>query len=248
MTKRPKRKASGKNAAEFVFKYGSIYNEDIAKGSRHLKKQSVEADIAVAEIDLSNKQPNFNGKNNNAKNSAKQLTSLVNSTASLLKKGGSALFFCSPETVSIVINIAAEAKLQYKNIIVFEDLSKPKASKNLFTSNLNIILWFCKVGGKPYLNSAGMPYISPVIKASYDADFDKYEEKIIATQKPVKVYIRLLKWFSKINDTVLLPNAAGGTGIIAALHLKRNWLAFVSSGKEFSKTKERVDKFKNINN
>ncbi|MDR3152477.1 MAG: site-specific DNA-methyltransferase [Bifidobacteriaceae bacterium] len=263
MVKHSKKKLGEKNNSEFVFKYGSIYNEDIAKGSRHLKKASVEVDIIIAEINFLKKYNSSsnlsNGNNNNNKNNnnktennekreLKELTLLINSAVSLLKNGGSALFFCPYNLISAVIKIAPKANLQYKNIIIFEDLSKSKLAGNFFTSDINIILWLCKKGGKPYFNSAKMPYISPVIKSSFDADFDKYEEKIVLTQKPIKVYERLLQWFSKINDTVLLPNAAGGTGVIAALHLKRNWLAFVSSAKEFSKTKDRIDKFKNINN
>ncbi|MDR2748412.1 MAG: site-specific DNA-methyltransferase [Bifidobacteriaceae bacterium] len=249
---------------DFVFKYGSIYNEDFESGSKHLKRQNVEVELVIAEPQLRNSKSSFSKKSNLAS------APWVTSAASLLKKGGSFLCICSPEQVDSVLSAAKKARLQYKDILIFENLS-PLVDKNVidktvndkkaenrrsssgrnqkkfFTSSASIILWFIKPGEKVYFNKSGLSYVSPVIKSSYDVDFDKYDERISFFQKPIKLYERLLKLFTKINDTVLYLNANSGSGIIAALILKRNYLAFEKNVKVYENTRGRIEKFKHSN-
>ncbi|MDR3128477.1 MAG: site-specific DNA-methyltransferase [Bifidobacteriaceae bacterium] len=227
-----------KNKDGFVFKYGSIYNENIDQGARHLKKQSVLVDLIVAEPVMKKSL------------ACKQDTVFISSASFLLKKGGSFLVFSPVELIGQTFQTAKKAKLLYKNMLVFEDLSKSPngQSKKFFTSTTVAILWFIKPGAKVYFSSQNLPYVSPVIKASFDKDFDKYDERVVNNQKPIKVYNRLLNFFSQQNETVLFTHAAGGSGVISALSMKRNWLAFVNNSDIFTKTKDRIDKFKNSNN
>ncbi|MDR2799376.1 MAG: site-specific DNA-methyltransferase [Bifidobacteriaceae bacterium] len=231
-----KHNSNKRKGKDFVFRYGSIYNEDFAEGSRHLKKQNVQVELAVAE------------QTNQKSNSAWMM-----GAASLLKKGGSLLCICASENAAEIIQSGEKAHLQFRDTLIFENLSpnvdkKGKHGKKFFTSSAALILWFVKPGEKVYFNSKGLQFVSPVIKSSYDADFDRYDERVSQFQKPVRLYQKLLKLFTQINDTVLLLNSNGGSGIIAAIDLKRNYLAFEKNAKVYQSTKERIEKFKHSNN
>lgn len=64
--------------------------------------------------------------------------------------------------------------------------------------------------------------------------------KIHATQKPVKLFQRLIEASSNVGDTVLDPFAGSGTTAIAAMRSKRDWICIERDPEYAAKAQARI--------
>jgi site-specific DNA-methyltransferase (adenine-specific) len=89
-----------------------------------------------------------------------------------------------------------------------------------------------------YRNEAGL-YDPPLPNSILEIKSEKGKH---ATQKPIELIKWILKYYSKIGDTILDPTMGSGTTIIACKQMNRNFIGIEKDEKIYKDAVERINK------
>lgn len=144
-----------------------------------------------------------------------------------------AYIFCSEEQIVDYYQWAQDHKYKF-SVLVWE---KPVCiiSKQRFAQNVEFIVRIYENGtALNKLEDSSM--YSRVIKSSY------LKAKWHPTQKPLEIFIRLIKLSSKEGEVVIDPFLGSGTTAIAAKRLGRKYIGIENNEKFFKIAEERISK------
>lgn len=165
--------------------------------------------------------------------------SCLSDFVSKLKKGGSLVTFCAFEQYGLLLNILNN-KLILKDRFIWEKTNPmPRNRDRRYISNIELCLWFVKVGEKWTFNRQNDNYDGCVLR--YPSESGGGFKRYHPCQKNVKMLEELIRRHSNENDIVLDPFMGSGATGVAALNLNRNFIGIELDENYFKTAKERIE-------
>ncbi len=175
----------------------------------------------------------------------------------ILKPSGSILVCCSLHNISEVIITLKELNYKQLNIIIWKKTNPmPNITKRMLTHSTEFIVWFAKGKGWTFNYDQMKKYNeNKQLRDVWEFPLCQGKERIKGennraahpTQKPLKLFSRLIEMASNEGDIVIDPFIGIGTTALAAINLKRDWIGYDSNKTYLDLAKERINEFENKN-
>jgi site-specific DNA-methyltransferase (adenine-specific) len=172
----------------------------------------------------------------------------------ILSKDASILICCSLHNIGEVIISLKELKYKPLNIITWrKPNAMPSITKRMLTHSTEFIVWFAK--GKNWAfnyNEMKKYNYGKQLRDVWDFPSCQGPERLKdsagksahPTQKPLKIFKRLIEMASKKGDIVLDPFIGVGTTAIASEELGRKWIGIDSNPKYIKLSNDRISKYR----
>ena len=172
----------------------------------------------------------------------------------VLSVNGAILICGSLHNIGEVITVLKELGYKFLNIITWRKTNPmPNITKRMLTYSTEFIVWFAK--GKAWTFNYGLMKKYNYGKQLRDVwAFPSCQgpERLKGldgraahpTQKPLKLFKRLIEMASKEGDVVLDPFIGVGTTAIAAEELNRKWIGIDNNSKYLELANERIKKYR----
>ena len=173
----------------------------------------------------------------------------------LLSENGTILICCSHHNIGEVIIVLKELKYKPLNIITWrKPNAMPNITKRMLTHSTEFIVWFAK--GKNWVfnyDKIKKYNYGKQLRDVWDFSSCQGPERIKLengrsahpTQKPLKLFKRLIEMASKENQIILDPFIGSGTTAIASEELGRKWIGIDNNLEYIKIANERIEKYRN---
>jgi site-specific DNA-methyltransferase (adenine-specific)/modification methylase len=168
----------------------------------------------------------------------------------ILTNDGTIMVCCSFHNLSEVINVLKELNYKLLNLIVWEKSNAmPNITKRMLTHSTEFIVWFAKGKGWTFNYKDMKKYNSgKQLRDVWEFPICQGQERIKGkdgraihpTQKPLKLFERLIEMASKEGDIILDPFMGSGTTAIAAENLNRKWIGVDNNPAYIKIANERI--------
>ncbi len=172
----------------------------------------------------------------------------------VLSENGSIMICCSHHNIGEVIIALKELSYKPLNIITWrKPNAMPNITKRMLTHSTEFIVWYAK--GKNwtfnYDNMKKYNY-GKQLRDVWDFPSCQGPERIKGddgrsahpTQKPLKLFKRLIEMASKENQIVLDPFIGSGTTAVASEELGRGWIGIDNNSEYIKIANERIKKIR----
>jgi site-specific DNA-methyltransferase (adenine-specific) len=173
----------------------------------------------------------------------------------ILSENGTILVCCSLHNLGEVILSLKELNYKPLNIITWrKPNAMPNITKRMLTHSTEFIVWFAKEKNWIFNYDKMKKYNEgKQLRDVWDFPSCQGPERIKGeegrsahpTQKPLKLFKRLIEMASNEGDLVLDPFMGSGTTAIACEELKRNWVGIESKEAYFKISEERLTEHRN---
>ncbi len=172
----------------------------------------------------------------------------------VLKEDGTIMVCCSFHNIGEVITALKELDYKFLNLITWrKPNAMPSITKRMLTYSTEFIVWFAK-GKKWTFNYDKMKKYNygKQLRDVWDFPSCQGSERIKEkdgrsahpTQKPLKLFIRLIEMATNEKDVVLDPFIGSGTTAIASEELGRKWIGIDNNSKYIEIANRRLNKLK----
>lgn len=173
----------------------------------------------------------------------------------VLVDDGSIMICCSFHNIGEVIMTLKELNYKFLNLITWEKPNAmPSITKRMLTYSTEFVVWFAK-GKKWKFNYEDMKKYNfgKQLRDVWRFSVCQGQERIKGdngrsahpTQKPLKLFERLIEMASKKEDIVLDPFIGSGTTAMASEILERRWIGIDSNPEYIKLANERIKEFRN---
>jgi DNA modification methylase len=203
-----------------------IYNMDTIEGMKRLGDNTIDLiltdipyDIPVISDVYSSRNNIILSEDNYIINSVFEmnfdLNAFLDQTLRLCR--GSIYIFCSTEQISFIRKYYVDAGLTTRHLIWQKTNPPPQSCKYLWLSGIENIIF----ARKPYA-TFNSQYEHPVLRNSVRKGFEGRHP----TEKPIKLFEKIIEISSKEGDRVLDPLIGSGTTAVACKKLNRKFIGF----------------------
>jgi len=172
----------------------------------------------------------------------------------LLADDGSIMVCCSFHNIGEVVTALKELNYKFLNLITWEKPNAmPSITKRMLTHSTEFIVWFSKTKNWTFNYNEMKKYnygkqLRDVWKfpSCQGPERIKGENKRAAhpTQKPLKLFKRLIEMASKKGDIILDPFIGIGTTAIAAEELDRKWVGIDNNPEYVKLANKRLEDYR----
>jgi len=194
-------------------------------------------------------------KFNDFKDYLKFTKSWIKEADRILTDGGSIMICCSFHNIGEVIMSLKELNYKLLNLITWKKPNAmPSITKRMLTYSTEFIVWFAK-GKRWKFNYENMKKYNygKQLRDVWDFPSCQGPERIKGedgrsahpTQKPLKLFERLIEMASEKGDVILDPFIGSGTTALASEILERKWIGIDSNQDYIKLANERVKDYRN---
>ena len=172
----------------------------------------------------------------------------------VLSENGAIMVCCSHHNIGEVIIVLKELNYKPLNIITWrKPNAMPNITKRMLTHSTEFIVWFAKGKNWVFNYDKMKKYNSgKQLRDVWDFPSCQGPERIKGgdgrsahpTQKPLKLFKRLIEMASKESQTILDPFIGSGTTAVVCEELKRNWIGIDNSQEYIQLADNRIQKFR----
>jgi site-specific DNA-methyltransferase (adenine-specific)/modification methylase len=174
-------------------------------------------------------------------------------TDRVLKNMGSSLICCSIHNISEIIFVLKELKYRPLNIITWKKTNPmPNITKRMLTHSVEFVVWFAKDRGwtfnyddmKKYNNNKQLRDVWEFALCQGNERLKgKNNRASHPTQKPLKLFDRLIEMASNKNDIILDPFIGSGTTAISCLNMSRNYIGIENNVDYYNLANARINEY-----
>ena len=167
------------------------------------------------------------------------LTSWIEPSLFILKKGGNIIIFNDWKNMSYIKDELEKNKCLIKELIIWHKTNPmPRNRDRLYVTSCEYAIWATKGKGWTY-NRQRDTYENAIFE--YPVVHSK--KRIHPTQKPVELISDLIKIHSNENEIIFDPFMGSGTTAISALENNRNYIGFELDNTYYEKAQNRIDTY-----
>lgn len=177
-------------------------------------------------------------------------TKWINLCDKLLKPNGSTMICCTHHNIAEVIFPLKKLGYKFQNIITWRKINPmPNVTKRMFTHSTEYVVWFTKGKNWIYNYEEMKKYNSgkqlrdvwefPVLQGK-ERIKDESGKPAHPTQKPMKLFTRLIEAATNEEDLILDPFIGTGTTAEVALLNNRKWIGIEQEEKYVKIANERI--------
>ncbi|MFH1824183.1 MAG: site-specific DNA-methyltransferase [Candidatus Firestonebacteria bacterium] len=178
--------------------------------------------------------------------------SWINKADKLLTPNGSIMVCCSFHNIGEIIIVLKELNYKFINLITWKKANPmPNITKRMLTHSTEFVVWFSKDKGWTFNYNEMKKYNQgKQLKDVWEFPLVQGFERIKGedgktshpTQKPLKLFRRLIEMGTNKGDIVLDPFIGIGTTAIAAKELDRKWIGIEINKKYIEIANKRIKK------
>ena len=169
----------------------------------------------------------------------------------VLKNTGSILICCSMHNIAEIIISLKELSYKELNIITWKKTNPmPNITKRMLTHSTEFVVWFAKNKDWIFNYEEMKKYNNgKQLKDVWEFSLCQGTERIKGknnrsahpTQKPLRLFNRLIEMASNENDLVLDPFIGSGTTAVSCIKLKRKYIGIENNIDYYNLAKQRIE-------